>query len=206
MAPPESWQVSGTYFEACNCEAVCPCRRVGGRGGGRSTYGNCDFALSWHVAVGAADGVELGSLDVVLAGSYDDDEPGQPWRVALYVDERATSQQHDCLSDIFLGRAGGTVLTNFAAAIGQVHAIRKARVSLEHRRGSEAIRAGEWVSVEGVHEVQVGEPVSCGIPGHDQAGREVTTDLLRVADGPLRWEVTGRCGFAAEFAYTSDPG
>jgi hypothetical protein len=28
------WRVSGSYLEACNCEAICPCRRIGGRAGG----------------------------------------------------------------------------------------------------------------------------------------------------------------------------
>ena len=196
--------VSGTYFEACNCDAVCPCRRVGDRTGGRSTYGVCDFALSWHVARGRSGGVDLAGLDVVLAGSYADDEPGQPWRVVLYVDDRTTPDQHGHLADIFLGRAGGTVLRNFAAAIGEVHAVRPARIALEHRTGFESIRAGEWVEVRGVHDVETAGPVSCGIPGHDHTGREVRTDLLRVADGLLRWEVTGRCGFATDFAYASD--
>ena len=41
------WAVSGSYYEVCNCEAICPCRRHGARKGGRSTYGTCDFALSW---------------------------------------------------------------------------------------------------------------------------------------------------------------
>lgn len=47
-------------------------------------------------------------------------------------------------------------------------------------------------------------PVSCGIPGHDHPGREVTADILRVSDGPLQWEVHGRCGFATDFAYAAD--
>ena len=195
--------VSGTYFEACNCDAVCPCRRVGDRPVGRSTYGVCDFALSWHVAQGRHGDVDLGGFEVVLAGSYEDDEPGQPWRVVLYVDDRATQVQHAHLADIFLGRAGGAVLRNFAAAIGEVHAVRPARIALEHRAGSEAIRAGDWVEVRGVEDVETDGPVSCGIPGHDHAGREVRTDLLRVADGPLRWEVHGRCGFATDFSYAS---
>ena len=200
------WAVSGTYFEACNCDAVCPCRREGTRAGGRSTYGVCDFALSWHVVEGDADGVKLDGLDVVLAGSYDDDEPGQPWRVSLYLDERAGPDQRRWLADIFLGRVGGTPLRNFAAVIGEVYAVRPARIALDHRLGRESIAAGDWVAVRGVYEVESDGPVSCGIPGHDHPGREVRTELLRVADEPLRWEVHGRCGFASDFAYASDAG
>ena len=28
------WAVSGSYYEVCNCEAICPCRRHGARKGG----------------------------------------------------------------------------------------------------------------------------------------------------------------------------
>ena len=204
MPPPTSWAVSGTYFEACNCEAICPCRKQGSRSGGRSTYGNCDFALSWRVADGHADGQDLTGAEVVMAGSYHDDEPGSPWRVSLYVDERRTVAERGLLADIFLGRAGGDVLQNFAAAIGEVHAVRPARIALEHTRGHEAIEAGEWVRVRGVRDVSSDETVSCGIPGHDHPGVEVVTDLQRVDDEPLRWEVIGRCGFATDFAYAGD--
>jgi len=118
--PPRVWMVRGSYFEACNCEAICPCRRVGERAGGRSSYGICQFALSWQISQGRADGLQLDDLAVVMAGWYDDDEPGSPWRVSLYIDERASREQHAALAAIFLGRAGGTTLRNFAAAIGTV--------------------------------------------------------------------------------------
>jgi hypothetical protein len=35
--PVRVWTIVGSYFEVCNCEAICPCRRVGERAGGRST-------------------------------------------------------------------------------------------------------------------------------------------------------------------------
>ena len=41
------WTVAGSYYEVCNCEAICPCRRSAGAKGGRPSYENCDFALSW---------------------------------------------------------------------------------------------------------------------------------------------------------------
>ncbi len=25
MSPAVAWQVKGIYFEACNCDSVCPC-------------------------------------------------------------------------------------------------------------------------------------------------------------------------------------
>ena len=97
VEPPRVWAVAGSYFEACNCEAVCPCRNVGERSGGRSTYGICQFALSWQISQGRADRLRLDDLSVVMAGWYDDDEPRSPWRVSLYLDERAGHEQHAAL-------------------------------------------------------------------------------------------------------------
>ena len=86
-----SWEISGSYLEACNCEAICPCRRIGGRPGGRSTYGECLGALSWIVEEGRAGDVDLAHMRAVLASRYHDDEPGSPWTFALFVDAAATS-------------------------------------------------------------------------------------------------------------------
>jgi len=200
----KSWHVEGSYFEACNCEAVCPCRREGTRSGGRSTYGICDFVLSWLLAKGTADQTNLSGLQVVLAGSYGDDEEGSPWRVVLYVDEGATPAQHDALAAIFLGRAGGATLRNFAAAIGDVYAVRPARIRLEHATNREVIDVGDLVRVTSLGPAASDGVVSCGIPGHDHPGQELIASTFKVDDAPLRWDVSGRCGFATDFAYSSD--
>ncbi len=66
------WRVCGSYFEGCNCEAICPCRSVHGRPGGPSTYGECCGALSWIVEDGHADGLDLSGLSVVMTLRYFD--------------------------------------------------------------------------------------------------------------------------------------
>src|SRR4051812_1776124 len=99
------WTLSGTYLEACNCEAICPCRRIGGESGGRSTYGVCLGALSWAVAEGGAGHVDLAGRRVVLVCRYDDDEPRSPWDFMLYLDDGADERQRATLEAIFLGRA-----------------------------------------------------------------------------------------------------
>ena len=199
----QTWTVSGSYFEACNCDAICPCRQVGGRSGGRSTHGVCQFALSWQIVDGHADGTPLDGLSVVLAGWYDDDEPSSPWAVNLYVDDSATDEQYDALADIFLGRAGGETLHNFAAAIGTVHHVRRAQISLTHEPRRWRIRADTYVTVTATRPVDSDETVACGIPGLDRPGQEVVSDDLVVADDPLRWDLHERCGFATDFSYSS---
>lgn len=204
MTPPTDWWVEGSYFEACNCEAVCPCRQQGGRPGGRSTYGVCDFALSWSIEHGEFDGLDLAGLSVVLAGRYDDDEPDSPWRVALYLDERADRDQRDRLADVFLGRAGGTTVSNFADAIGEVYAVRSAAIRLDHHPGDQGIDVEDHVTVRAAEPVEVDEPVACGIPGYDRPGTEYRCSVMAVDDSPLRWEVTGRCGFSTDFSYRAE--
>lgn len=199
----QAWQVRGSYYEVCSCDAICPCRRQGGRQGGKSTYGVCDFGLSWQIKAGHADQVDLSGLAVVMAGSYSD-EPKTPWSVALYIDERATPQQHQALTSIFLGRAGGGTFGNFAKAIGEVYAVRVARIHLDHTPNRERMRAGEFVVASTARPVSTGETVTCGIPGHDRPGQEIVAETFRVSDAPLKWEITGRCGFATTFDYSSD--
>lgn len=198
------WRVSGSYYEVCNCEAICPCRRQGDRGGGRSTYDTCDFVLSWFVRDGHADGLDLSGLRVALAGRWDNAEPGQPWHVILYVDERATGDQQQALTEIFLGHAGGTALKNYARAIGEVYAVRSARIELDHTPNRERIRIASFISAETARAVPSSEPITCGIPGHDRPGQEIIAGRVRVADAPFDFDWEGRCGFATDFDYRSD--
>src|SRR3954464_9144570 len=110
-----AWMLAGSYLEACNCDAVCPCRTVGGRPGGRSTHGECVGALSWLPAPrgaggGAAGGarprpgaLSLAGLGVVLVFRYSDDEPGSPWDYTLHLDARGGEAERSALEEIFLG-------------------------------------------------------------------------------------------------------
>jgi len=204
----DTWSIDGSYFEACNCEVICPCRQVGDTSGGLSTYGHCDFALSWWVRRGHADAIDLTDRQVVMAGRYRDDEATTPpdelmvWEVALYIDEAASTVQHDALADIFLGRAGGQTMRNYAAAIGTVHEVRRSRIDLDHEPGSERISANEGaIVVRALEAAEAPGPVSCAIPGHDRPGTEYRIDEFTVAAPNLQWSVTGRCGFATDFSY-----
>jgi hypothetical protein len=34
MDTMQPWSIAGSYYEVCNCEAICPCRRSRGEKGG----------------------------------------------------------------------------------------------------------------------------------------------------------------------------
>src|SRR5438034_957254 len=113
MAVATAWHIRGSYFESCNCDVICPCRRIDGVSGGRSTHGICLGVLTWLIEEGEAVGTDLAGLPVALATRYDDDEPGSPWTWILYLDERASEEQQEALEAIFTGRLGGDALTHF---------------------------------------------------------------------------------------------
>ncbi|HZF24859.1 MAG TPA: DUF1326 domain-containing protein [Steroidobacteraceae bacterium] len=197
-----AWRVTGSYFEVCNCDAPCACRKIGDRPGGAFPYETCDFALSWRIEQGHFGATSLNDLSVAMAGRWDHAEP--PWHVIVYVDDRASAAQRHSLEEIFLGRAGGTPAKNYAAAIGQVHAVRAARIELDHTRGKERMKIGAYIDAATAHPLNLDKPVSCGIAGHDHPGQEVVASHMRVTDPPLQWTVDGRCGFATEFDYRSN--
>jgi len=202
------WRVRGSYFEACNCEAIGPCRSVGGRPGGPSTFGECFGALSWHIHQGHADGTDLSGLRTVLSIRYFDRvQPSTRWEVVLYVDEDAGDEQREALAGIFLGRAGGTVARLYGPAIGEVCAVRRARITLEHTAARKRIDVVGYLTVAAEGAASDPGDVRCGIPGFDHPGTELHGDSLQSTDPVLRWEVKGRrhAAFTTDFDYSSGP-
>jgi hypothetical protein len=202
---PVDWRVRGSYFEGCNCEAICPCRSVRGAAGGASTFGVCFGALSWHVHEGHADTVDLSDQLVVMTLRYFDRvQPSTRWEVVLYIDERADDAQLAALTAIFLGRAGGTVAAQYGPAIGEVRAVRRARITVEHVATRKRIGVSGYVTVEAEEPASEPGAVACGIPGFDHPGIELYNDVAWSTDPALRWTVVGRgASFATDFDYRS---
>jgi hypothetical protein len=199
-----AWHIRGSYFESCNCDAICPCRRIEGVFGGRSTHGICMGVLTWLIEEGEADGTDLAGLPVALALRYDDDELGSPWSWILYLDERATEEQHEALEAIFTGELGGDALTHFPWAWKESYllGVRRVAIELDHTRRRQLLRIRDHVTVR-IRDRYAGQAaVTCVIPGHDRDGEELVAEELRVADGPLGFGYSGTCGYGSTFAYS----
>ena len=80
--------------------------------------------------------------------------------------------------------------------------VRRVAIELDHTRRRQLLRIRDHVTVRIRDRYPGGEAVTCVIPGHDRDGEELVADELRVDDGPLAFEYSGTCGYAATFAYS----
>jgi hypothetical protein len=204
LAVATKWHIRGSYFESCNCDPICPCRRIDEVPGGRSTHGICTGVLSWLIEEGHTAETDLAGLTVALATRYDDDEPGSPWSWILYLDEGASEEQLTALEAIFTGRLGGDAETHFPWAwkASELLAVRPVAIDLDHTRRRQWLRINHRVTVRIRDRYAGQETVTCVIPGHDRSGEELVADELLVNDGPLTFFYTGTCGYASDFDYS----
>jgi len=198
------WRIRGAYFESCNCEAICPCRMVGGVKGGRSTHGICFGVLSWLVADGHAGDLDLTGLAAAFVIRYDDDEPGSPWSFVVHVDERGSEAQQQALAAILTGELGGEAVLRlpWVSKPSELLDVRASPIEIEDGPAGHELRVGRAVELRASRPFETDEVVACGIPGYDHPGTELLADELVVDDAPFAWELSGNCAFASPFDYS----
>src|ERR1700732_3814740 len=104
MATP-AWNVSGQYYETCNCDFICPC--LPGQLAVRPTKGDCQFAMAFQIEHGTYGAVSLDGLGFIVLGLTPQEMGKGNWSVGLVTDARATAEQRDAMTAIASGAAGG---------------------------------------------------------------------------------------------------
>src|ERR1700750_2875339 len=125
-----TFSVEGDYFEVCNCDVSCNCVWLGA-----AAHHNCAVLRAWHVTRGSKDGVDLSGLNAVMAVRSPKRMTDGGWKVALYLDDRASAEQSEALGAVFSGAAGGH-LANLGPLIGEVAGVEPATIRFEKSNGS----------------------------------------------------------------------
>lgn len=128
-----TFAVEGDYFETCTCDVSCPCIWL--RPADREA---CDVMFAWHVRTGEKDGIDLSGLNAVMAVHTPKQMTDGGWKVALYLDDRATPEQSEAMGAVFSGGAGGH-LAALAPLIGEVAGVAPASISFD--RSEKSLRA-----------------------------------------------------------------
>jgi hypothetical protein len=199
---PNSWKISGSYFETCNCDLACPCVFLS-----PPTNGDCTVLLAWHIDQGRFAETDLDGLNAVLAAYSPGHMLEGKWKVALYVDERANQNQQDALTQIFSGQAGGH-LAALAPLIGEVLGVKAALIEYRSEGQRRSLRLGDVADaeIEGLPGQDGAEVTVAGAPFVAVPGVPLVlakSKQLRFSDYALRWEVSNKNGYFSPFAYQS---
>ncbi len=197
------WSLKGTYFESCNCDYVCPCIFLQA-----PTQGFCEALPAWHIEKGHFGDTSLDGLNVVIwlrsPGTLTDGD----WKLALYVDDRASEVQKDALTKIYGGEVGGhpAVLASFVGELLGVKSVpiefnedgRKRSITIPHVVSTEM----QTLNGENDQEVVVQNHPLAVCPGFPHVISE--TRKLEYSDYGLTQSVAGTSGLSASFAYQPD--
>ncbi len=196
------WYVKGTYVEACDCEAVCPCIVFS-----PPTEGSCTVMIGWNIDEGSYGDASLSGLNVALLAHSPGHMKDGNWKVALYVDSRADETQNQALMGIFSGQAGGH-LANLGPLVGEVLGAAPAAIDFNASSGDFSI------SVEGLGSVDAqaiegqgggsvtiaGHPL-CISPG--EAATIARSSKLQLDGYGLSLDVSAKTAMSAPFSYSN---
>ena len=208
MAAQAKWQLSGDYFENCNCDVVCPCLvSPAAPLTSRPTQGTCDVALFFHIDKGSYDTTTLDGLNVAVIGHAPGPMGAGNWTIAAYIDERADDQQTAALGAIFGGAEGGPMAA-FAPLIGTHLGAKKVAIRYSINGKS---RSAEIV---GILQMAV-EPLPTMHPSGETwaaLGHPVAPDKMALAvgiagstfaDHGMRWDNSGKNGHYAPINWSN---
>ena len=202
------WQLTGDYFENCNCDVVCPCLvSKAAPLTSRPTQGVCDVLLAFHIEQGRYDGTALDGLSVVLAVHAPGPMADGNMSAAAYIDERADDTPTAALGAIFTGAEGGPMAA-FAPLITTHLGVKKLPIRYEIQGKSRS------VEIPGIARMSV-EPLPTMHPGGEiwgSLGHPVAPDRLALAVGRagssfadygMRWDNSGKNGHYAPISWSN---
>ena len=131
-----AYELEGEILEVCDCKVLCPCWI-----GEDADNGTCDAIVAYHINRGAIGGTDVSGLSLVIFGHIPGNIMQGNWRVAIFVDERASKQQEEALVKVWTGQLGGPV-ADLAKLVGELVAVERAPIWFEVQGGQGTLRVG----------------------------------------------------------------
>ena len=197
----EKWKIEGDYFESCNCDTVCACLIQN-----PPPRGRCDAALAFHVDQGSYGQTSLGGLNTVLVVSFPG--PGKMgdgnWTAALYVDDKASTDQQEGLSAIFSGQAGGPMQL-VSGLISNFLGIKTAPIAFTIDANNRRLTIPDVleIDIEALTGRDGSEPLWVTNANHPVSPRLslAKSNAYRYTDHNLAWDVDNTNGHFAPFSW-----
>jgi hypothetical protein len=199
-----AWNMTGHYFENCNCDVVCPCTASMALGADND---RCTVVLAFHVDEGEIEGVDVSGLTLAAVADTPKYMHEGNWRLGVLVDDAATDEQAAKLGAVFGGALGGP-MADLAPLVSEQLGVEKVAMEFESGDGHHRLRMGDLgvIEVDDVvpFGVESGEPVTL-TPVFHPASSTLTVGKAgnsSLSVFGLDFELASRSGFSSEFAWS----
>jgi hypothetical protein len=103
--------------------------------------------MAWHVDEGTVNGTGVSGRTVAVVTHIPGNVLKGNWKVALFVDDKASDDQHQALLDVWTGKLGGPV-ADLAQLIGEVVAVERVPITYELNEGKGNLKIGNVADTE----------------------------------------------------------
>ncbi|MBI5283507.1 MAG: DUF1326 domain-containing protein [Chloroflexi bacterium] len=201
-----SWQLTGDYFENCNCDVVCPCLfSPNPQMTSAPTQGACEVGLAFHIDRGRYGDTPLDGLSSVVMVRTPGAMGAGNWSVAVYLDDRASDAQRDALGAIFTGASGGPMAT-VAPLISNVLGVKSAGIAFRKDGLRRAVEIPGVLNMA-IHALPGGAPeteiwASGASPFASQISMAVGDEASTWRDYGMNWDNSGKNGHYAHIDWS----
>jgi hypothetical protein len=139
-----AWNLSGSYFETCSCDVVCPCTASLSLG---ATRDRCNVVLVFRIESGDVDGTDVGGLTVAAVADTPKVMSEGNWRLGVVIDAAASDDQAERLGGVFSGALGGP-MEALGPLVGENLGVERLPIEVNEDGLKHSIRIGDEVDFE----------------------------------------------------------
>ena len=199
-----SWRISGSYFETCSCDVICPCTASLSFG---ATNDYCRVVLVFNVKDGDVEGVDVGGLTVAAVAETPKVMTDGNWRIGVFMDSAASDEQAEKLGGVFSGALGGP-MEALGPLIGENLGVERAPIEIQEDGLRHSVKIGDVIDFE-IEDVvpfgvETGEPVRIVGMFHPVSSEFTIAEAKRSKINAFGIEYEGKTGLStSQFSWAA---
>jgi len=199
-----SWNLSGSYFESCSCDVVCPCTASLSLG---ATKDRCKVVLVFNVKSGEVEGTDVSGLTVAAVADTPKVMSEGNWRLGVVIDADASDEQAEKLGGVFSGALGGP-MEALGPLVGEDLGVQRLPIEVREDGLTHSVKIGEEIDLE-IEDVvpfgvESGEPAKITGIFHPVGSELTVSRATRSSVNAFGIEYEAKAGFSAsEFAWAA---
>ena len=199
-----SWNLSGSYFETCSCDVICPCTASLSLG---ATHDRCKVVLVFNIESGEVEGTDVSGLTVAAVADTPKVMSEGNWRLGVVIDADASDEQAEKLGGVFSGALGGP-MEALGPLVGENLGMERQPIEVREDGLKHSVRIGDQVDFE-IEDivpfgVESGEPARITGIFHPVGSELTVSRATRSSVNAFGIQYEGKAGFSSsEFAWAA---